>query len=440
MSNSSTIPPLSTLLSRGGPRGRGGRGRGRGGGPEGSTSRAAQHDQTIQGTDNDAASSRASAVVQGYLSDPYALIFGPIPPPRRYPLINRGTYVRTTALDRLIDLFLSTPDVKGRRKQIISLGAGSDTRFFRIAARYGGDVVYHEIDFAINAAAKVAKILGTSNLKAAVQVANPKAADVEIAEGQQALYSASLNVHPLDLRDLVSPAAPPAPLRNLDPSLPTLILSECCLTYLPVSAANSVLSHFLSSVLHDSTPAAALFYEPILPRDAFGQTMVSNLSSRAIIMPSLHALPTLESHRRRLRTLGLQQAGARSVRHIYATSAPRATTTNEGTSSSSRSPTPTGTAPQPHRSTPGEEWISDAERARVEKLEWLDEVEEWNLLASHYCIVWGSRSGGDAGDDIFGCAWSGVAGHWQEEERGDDDVHASPGNGHGATSNDWKEG
>ena len=31
--------------------------------------------------------------------------------------------------------------------------------------------------------------------------------------------------------------------------------------------------------------------------------------------------------------------------------------------------------------------LSAGERARVEKLEMLDELEEWNLMLAHYCAV-----------------------------------------------------
>lgn len=85
-----SIPNLLSLRGRGG-RGRG-RGRGRGGSEPGSRA-AASHDSIIQGTDNDAAVSRLSAVDLGYLSDPYARYFVSAldgPPPRRFPIINRG--------------------------------------------------------------------------------------------------------------------------------------------------------------------------------------------------------------------------------------------------------------------------------------------------------------------------------------------------------------
>lgn len=38
-----------------------------------------------------------------------------------------------------------------------------------------------------------------------------------------------------------------------------------------------------------------------------------------------------------------------------------------------------------------QEWIDEKEKERVDRLEWMDEVEEFVLLAKHYCIAWGWR-------------------------------------------------
>jgi [phosphatase 2A protein]-leucine-carboxy methyltransferase len=93
-----------------------------------------------------------SAVELGYIDDPYAGLFSKSSrfgsAARKPPLINVGTHHRTWALDKLVDEFLnsSTEDTtsaskKGKGKQIVSLGAGSDTRFWRIAVSCHGSFV-----------------------------------------------------------------------------------------------------------------------------------------------------------------------------------------------------------------------------------------------------------------------------------------------------------
>ncbi|KAJ5052240.1 uncharacterized protein L3040_001997 [Drepanopeziza brunnea f. sp. 'multigermtubi'] len=145
--SASQIPNL--LHSRGGPRIRGSRGRGlsRRGGRETGVQRK---DLAIQSTDTDAAVSRLSAVSLGYLEDPIATYFVSGDGTRRMPIINRGTYTRTAALDILINAFLAHPDPESipQTKQIISLGAGTDTRYFRLRSKNKHhSLVYHEFDF-----------------------------------------------------------------------------------------------------------------------------------------------------------------------------------------------------------------------------------------------------------------------------------------------------
>lgn len=93
-------------------------------------------DSATRGTDTDAAHSRLSAVRLGYLTDPYLL---PLVPkarlvPTRAPLMNVGTYVRAAAIDTLVEgwLDLMGGEGEGEGVQIVCLGAGSDTRFWRL--------------------------------------------------------------------------------------------------------------------------------------------------------------------------------------------------------------------------------------------------------------------------------------------------------------------
>jgi [phosphatase 2A protein]-leucine-carboxy methyltransferase len=78
-----------------------------------------------------------SAVNLGYLVDPFVShLYRPKygessqssgGSSRKPPLINVGTHHRTWAIDLLVDQFLERGG-----KQIVSLGAGSDTRFWRL--------------------------------------------------------------------------------------------------------------------------------------------------------------------------------------------------------------------------------------------------------------------------------------------------------------------
>jgi hypothetical protein len=100
------------------------------------TTKNTDPDAPTRATDNDAAIARLSAVRKGYLADPYIAALIPrahLQQPRP-PLINIGTYLRTRAIDLLLDDWFR---LAGRHKvQIVSLGAGSDTRFWRLAVRF----------------------------------------------------------------------------------------------------------------------------------------------------------------------------------------------------------------------------------------------------------------------------------------------------------------
>ena|ERR1700722_20004985 len=98
---------------------------------------AVDADEAIRLTDNDAALARLSAVQRQYLQDPFMHYFVPrshIQPPRP-PLINLGTYIRSNGIDDLVHQWLDLAGTLNRSCQIISLGAGSDTRFWRLAVR-----------------------------------------------------------------------------------------------------------------------------------------------------------------------------------------------------------------------------------------------------------------------------------------------------------------
>ncbi|KAK7565458.1 S-adenosyl-L-methionine-dependent methyltransferase [Phyllosticta citricarpa] len=367
------IPNLNSLRS-----GRGLRGRGRGGrnGLSGPSDRKNEdQDSVIQKTDSDASHSRMSAVELGYLEDPFAKAFVTEQVNRRFPIINRGTYVRSTAIDLLVDSFLSTnPD---QPKQVISLGAGSDPRFFRILSKRPSiALTYHEIDFPANTKQKIEAIKRTPLLVQTItsHLLNP--AELSISADETSLTSPVYNIHALDLRTLAadqpttdtSTALPNLP--NLSPTTSTLLLSECCLIYLSPNEADRILETFTSALVPAPTPVSLIIYEPIRPYDAFGKVMISNLATRGIVLQTLKKYSSLLRQRERLKKFGFSSGqGAADVNFIW------------------------------------EEWVSEDEKERVASLEMLDEMEEWVLLAKHYCVAWGWR---DGNGDIFGKAWESI--------------------------------
>lgn len=113
---------------------------------------ATDADAPVRATDNDAALARLSAVQKHYLADPYISALVPrahFQQPRP-PLINIGTYLRAQGIDELVENWMKTAgemaDTDEEKKvQIVSLGAGSDTRFWRLAVR--GSLIQYGIKF-----------------------------------------------------------------------------------------------------------------------------------------------------------------------------------------------------------------------------------------------------------------------------------------------------
>lgn len=135
------------------------------------------------------------------------------------------------------------------------------------------------------------------------------------------------------------------------------MISECCLTYLVPDTADAVIKHFVR-LLSPLTPAALVLYEPINPFDSFGKVMVKNLAARGIVMQTIERYHSLDEQKERLWGYGfVDGGGAEDVDFLF------------------------------------REWVDDDEKKRVGRLEMLDEVEELNLLAKHYCVAWGFREG-----------------------------------------------
>jgi [phosphatase 2A protein]-leucine-carboxy methyltransferase len=201
----------------------------------------------------------------------------------------------------------------------------------------------------------------------------------------------------LDLREL---AKSNKALPCVEPDVPTLLISECCLIYLSPTDADAVLKYF-TEMFPSTTPLGIVIYEPIRPHDAFGRTMVANLTARGIHLQTLEANATLEMQEQRLQRFGFG-----------------------GPKREDRDPGEDGAIANTDEGGVGaidlgymwSSWMDYKEKDRVIELEWMDEVEEWILLMKHYCVAWGWRDGsekrGDSGRVFEG--WKGVQSQQKE--------------------------
>lgn len=204
-------------------------------------------------------------------------------------------------------------------------------------------------------------------------------------------------IHSHDLRDL--------PLKReaskyIETDLPTLLISECCLIYLSPADADAVLEYF-TGLLPSRTPLGIVIYEPIRPHDAFGRTMVANLTARGIHLQTLEANATLGMQRQRLWGFGFGLAAPSS----------------DDREGEQEAKTHEGGVGAIDLDFMWSVWMDDKEKERVTELEWMDEVEEWKLLMKHYCVAWGWRDGsekGGIGGRVFD-GWKGVQSQESDE-------------------------
>ncbi|WRT67426.1 uncharacterized protein IL334_004397 [Kwoniella shivajii] len=381
-------------------------------------------DDAIRQTDDDASSSRASAISLGYLNDPYStLLYKPnfIPGQsqphsqpqfqsqsqskgsygfgqgggymntngsgsgiiRKPPLINIGTHHRTVGIDILINKFLD----KGKgeteeSRQIVSLGAGSDTRFWRLMSQQNPPNIakYIEIDFPHLTSPKAQRIARQKKLHCLLQspscshpeVSMPSTSGApssssstipyKISQGGTRLDSRFYHLLPMDLRPC------PIPKRSihdildeyllplLDNSKPTLFLAECLFPYMPPEDSLSIISWFGEKFHH----SMGVVYEMSGLDDSFGKVMKRNLASRNLSIPGSTPFPTPQSQADRFLDPRLgkgvfDQSGVKTLWQVR------------------------------------DEVIDAKELQRISRLEILDEIEELKLVLEHYVIAWGVK-------------------------------------------------
>lgn len=301
----------------------------------------------VQSTNDSSALSKSSLAARGYVQDAFAALLVP-GTARRAPLVHRGYYVRARAVWHCVRAFLeqTCSAAAAPRAQILSLGAGSDSLYFRLktAGLLAWAAVW-EVDFPNVARRKAQRIRDTPELCALTgpfQNGDPTLA--------LCFESFDYRILGLDLRQLqrLDQALATA---GLDAAAPTLLLAEAVLTYLEPDNAAALIAWAAERFPN----ALFVIYEQMNPHDAFGQFMQQHFRQLNSPLHGLDLFPYVEAQQHRFLQAGWTACNAMDMNEFYRC------------------------------------FLPAEERQRVENLEPFDEFEEWHLKCAHYFILAASR-------------------------------------------------
>ncbi|XP_028176195.1 leucine carboxyl methyltransferase 1 [Ostrinia furnacalis] len=297
-------------------------------------------DEAIIATNTDASECKRCAVELGYWKDDYISYFVKHCD-RKAPEINRGYYARVRAMEMFIHQFLERC---GTKCQIINLGCGFDTLYWRLKDSTQAVANFIELDFPSVTAKKCHIIKRNKQL---LEKISNEDGEVIIREGD--LHADGYHLLGCDLRCLGEVKRKLA-AGGADGALPALLLAECVLVYLRPDAAAALLQHLAAAFPR----AALLVYEQCNLADKFGEVMLRNLEARGCALAGERLCREPAAQAERMRALGFEHARAWDMRAVW-----RA--------------------------------LPDDDRARVERLEPLDEQELLQQLHAHYALTVASR-------------------------------------------------
>ncbi|OQS03983.1 hypothetical protein THRCLA_03737 [Thraustotheca clavata] len=306
-------------------------------------------DHGVAETAYDAIHCKISAVKHGYFDDAFVECFEK-KSTRRIPLIHRGYYLRHLAIEAVVDLFIqnrSTPI------QILSLGAGFDTLFFRLIKNNVQNVSMFEID----CSAIVNQKIDILKMNMSKLFGNLFKCQEEMECFSATSTTSKFITAACDLGDL-NTLEKCIKQHGFNAELPTLVLAECVLAYLAPLARSSLLQ-WASSTIKDATLVA---YDPITLNSSFGAQLSSYFKAKGCTLRSVHS--TIQEQEKQLIDLGWGSLRLYNMNAIYSVLA------------------------QP------------SERERMEKLEPFDEYEDWISCNHHYGFTV-ANNGGNLGSKVI---------------------------------------
>ena len=291
----------------------------------------------VEGTNDYSIVSKLSAASAGYFQDDFLDQFVERKR-KRASLINWGYYLRFKSLECSFEQLIKELSEKDEQFQILSVGAGFDTTFFNVATKYGAkdNFKFYEIDLPSNVARKT-KLIEKSG-KCRQLLKNPQFSESGIISETFKLFAC----------DLANQDELQKKLENVkfDFIKPTVILSECVITYMEERDSTNLIK-FLATHLHH---AAFFVYEQIRPSDAFGKFMVAHFQKIGSPIKGIHKYFNCREHELRYLDCGWETCSSITLADVFNN-------------------------------------LDDDEKQRIRDIELFDEYEEFLLKSSHYLVV-----------------------------------------------------
>ncbi|KAM9602268.1 tRNA wybutosine-synthesizing protein 4 isoform 3-T3 [Morphnus guianensis] len=221
-------------------------------------------------------------------------------------LSGRGYYIRARAVDHCIQDFLLKTQ-SHPRTQILSLGAGFDSLYFRLKdiGLLHHTVVY-EVDFPSVACQKATLIKRMKELSALVGDTGGEELGVITFSGED------YKLLGVDLSEL-SELERALEEAGLDNGIPTLFIAEVVLTYMENSRSDALIQwaaeHF--------SQACFLLYEQMHPEDPFGRVMQQHFSQLNSVLHSLAQYPDCEAQQRRFFEKGWTECSVMDMNEFF---------------------------------------------------------------------------------------------------------------------------
>ncbi|XP_046622918.1 leucine carboxyl methyltransferase 1 [Neodiprion virginianus] len=293
-------------------------------------------EDAVQATNDDASECKRCAVQLGYWTDPFISLFVK-QTNRKAPEINRGYFARVKGIEVFINKFLK---MSGEKSQIINLGSGFDTLYWKLRDAGNSPQNFIELDFPSVTSRKCYHIKRHKQL-----IDRLNTEDGEISFSATDLHAANYHLMGIDLRN-ISELANKLAQAEVDFSLPTLFLAECVLVYVDKNATSTLLQ-WIGKKFYD---ALFINYEQVNMKDKFGEVMLSNLRGRGCLLAGVEDCESLESQQKRFTINGWDGSDAWTMVEVY-------------------------------------DSLLSSERTRIERIEMLDEQELLVQLLQHYCIA-----------------------------------------------------